>query len=115
MRQTGIYAAAALFSIDHHLEQLATDHGNASVLAQRLVASRRIALDMATVQTNIVVFGLADGAPDAATMVSRAKEQGVLLFAFGPRTLRAVTHLDVTRAHCEQAGDVLAGIAESQR
>jgi threonine aldolase len=65
------------------------------------------------VQTNIVVFKLGDGAPDAATMVSRAKEKGVLLFAFGPRTMRAVTHLDVTREQCEQAGDVLAGIAES--
>ena len=113
MRQTGIYAAAALFSVDHHLEQLAADHANAAALAQRLAASGRIALDLATVQTNIVVFRVADGAPDAATLVSRAKERGVLLFAFGPRTLRAVTHLDVTRAHCEQAGDVLAGIAES--
>src|SRR5262245_34475906 len=113
MRQTGIYAAAALFSIDHHLEQLATDHGNAAALAKRLAASPRIALDLATVQTNIVVFKLGDGAPDAATTVSRAKEKGVLLFAFGPRTMRAVTHLDVTREQCEQAGDVLAGIAES--
>ena len=113
MRQTGIYAAAALFSIDHHLEQLATDHGNAAALAKRLAASPRIVLDLATVQTNIVLFRLADGAPDAATMVSRAKEKSVLLFAFGPRTLRAVTHRDVTRAQCEQAGDVLAGIAES--
>jgi threonine aldolase len=113
MRQTGIYAAAALFSIDHHLEQLATDHANAAVLAKRLAASPRVALDLTTVQTNIVVFRVADGAPDAATLVSRAKEKGVLLFAFGPRTLRAVTHLDVTRGQCDQAGDVLAGIAES--
>jgi threonine aldolase len=44
--------------------------------------------------------------------VTRARERGVLLFAFGPRTLRAVTHLDVTRTQCEQAGDVLAVIAE---
>ncbi|HET9271047.1 MAG TPA: GntG family PLP-dependent aldolase [Vicinamibacterales bacterium] len=113
MRQTGIYAAAALFSIDHHLEQLATDHGNAAALAKRLAASPRVALDLATVQTNIVIFKLGDGAPDAATMVSRAKEKGVLLFAFGPRTLRAVTHLEVTRAQCVHAGDVLASIAES--
>ena len=113
MRQTGIYAAAALFSIDHHLEQLATDHGNAAALAKRLAASPRVALDLATVQTNIVIFKLGDGAPDAATMVARAKEKGVLLFAFGPRTLRAVTHLEVTRAQCVHAGDVLASIAES--
>ena len=40
-------------------------------------------------------------------------DRGVLLFAFGPRTLRAVTHLDVARAQCEKAGQVLAEIAEA--
>ena len=113
MRQVGIYAAAASFALDHHGDQLAIDHANASLLAKRLAASPRIELDLATVQTNIVIFSLRRGAPDAAGLVARAREQGVLLFAFGPRTLRAVTHLDVTRAQCEQAGDVLAGVAEA--
>jgi hypothetical protein len=31
----------------------------------------------------------------------------VLVCAFGPRTVRAVTHLDVTRAQCERAAAVL--------
>jgi threonine aldolase len=113
MRQVGVFAAAAAYALDHHGAQLATDHANAALLARRLAASPRIDLDLATVQTNIVVFRVAESAPDAAAMVARAKEKGVLLFAFGPRTLRAVTHLDVTRAQCEQAGDVLAGLAES--
>ena len=113
MRQVGVFAAAAAHALDQHGDQLKTDHGNAALLARRLAASSRIELDLATVQTNIVVFRVAEGAPDAAAMVARAKEKGVLLFAFGPRTLRAVTHLDVTRAQCEQAGDVLAGVAEA--
>jgi len=113
MRQVGVFAATAAYALDHHGNQLATDHANAAVLAQRLAASSRIVLDLATVQTNIVIFRVADGGPDAATVVARARERGVLLFAFGPRTLRAVTHLEVTREECEQAGDVLARIAES--
>jgi threonine aldolase len=113
MRQVGVFAAAAAYALDHHGGQLATDHANAAVLARRLAASFRIALDLATVQTNIVIFRVADGGPDAATVVTQARARGVLLFAFGPRTLRAVTHLEVTRQQCEQAGDVLARIAES--
>jgi threonine aldolase len=113
MRQVGVFAAAAAHALDHHGGQLATDHANAAVLAKRLTSSSRIVLDLSTVQTNIVVFRLSDEAPDAATVVARARERSVLLFAFGPRTLRAVTHLDVTRAQCEQAGDVLAAIAEA--
>ena len=112
MRQVGIFAAAAAFALDHHGGQLETDHANAAVLARSLASSPQIALDLATVQTNIVVFRVADDAPDAATIVGRAREKGVLLFAFGPRTLRAVTHLDVTRDQCERAGAILAEIAE---
>jgi threonine aldolase len=54
-----------------------------------------------------LVFGLTADAPDAPTVVARAKERGVLIFAFGPRTIRAVTHLDVSRDQCERAAGVL--------
>ena len=113
MRQVGVFAAAAAYALDHHGGQLQTDHANAALLARRLAASGRIELDQATVQTNIVVFRIAQGGPDAPTVVTHARERGVLLFAFGPRTLRAVTHLDVTRQECEQAGEVLAAVAET--
>jgi threonine aldolase len=108
MRQAGLIAAAGLYALDHHMARLVEDHGNARRLAEALVASPRVELDLATVQTNIVVFHLKPGAPDAATVVRNAAERGVLLFAFGPRTLRAVTHLDVTTAQCVRAGAVLA-------
>jgi threonine aldolase len=110
MRQVGIYAAAGLYALDHNLDRLAEDHRNARVLAERLRASKRIVLDLETVQTNILVFGLSADAPDAPTVVARAKERGVLIFAFGPRTIRAVTHLDVSRQQCERAADVLLEI-----
>jgi threonine aldolase len=114
MRQVGIFAAAGLYALDHNVERLAEDHANARRFAQRLAASPRVVLDLATVQTNIIVFGLAADGPDAATVVTRARERGVLVFAFGPRTVRAVTHLDVSREQCERAGEILVGIAEGR-
>ena len=81
--------------------------------AERLAQSPRIALDLATVQTNIVVFSLRDGAPDGAAVVAAARERGVLLFAFGPRTLRAVTHLDLSRSQVDEAAAVLADIVDA--
>jgi threonine aldolase len=114
MRQVGVFAAAATHALDSHLDRLSEDHANARRLATRLRQSDRIVLDLATVQTNIIVFGLAAGAPDAATLVAGACQRGVLLFAFGPRTLRIVTHLDVTRKQCERAADILVEIAEGK-
>ncbi len=110
MRQAGIFAAAGLYALDHHVARLTEDHANARLIAQALAAAPQVKLDLASVQTNIVVFHLAAGAPDAATVVARAKAHGVLLFAFGPRTLRLVTHLDVSRVQCERAAQVLVDI-----
>jgi threonine aldolase len=72
-----------------------------------------IALDLATVETNIVIFRLGEGLPDAAGIVARAKEVGILVSALGLRTVRAVTHLDVSRKDCERAADRLAAIIEN--
>ena len=43
------------------------------------------------------------------------RERGVLVFAFGPRTVRAVTHLDVTRDQCARAARILVEAAEAGR
>ena len=110
MRQTGIYAAAGLFAIEHHQARLSDDHANARQIAEKLGGHARVDIDLATVQTNIIVFRLKDGAPDAATVVERARGRGVLLFPFGARTLRAVTHLDVSTVQCERAAAILCDI-----
>jgi threonine aldolase len=107
MRQSGILAAAGLYALDHNLERLAEDHANARHIAGRLATSARVELDLASVQTNILVFKLAPNAPDAATLVDRARGRGVLIFGFGPRTVRAVTHLDVSAEQCAHAAEVL--------
>ncbi len=108
MRQSGLLAAAGLYALDHHMARLPEDHANARLLAEALAGHPGVDLDLATVQTNIVVYHLKPAAPDAATVVERAADRGVLLLAFGPRTLRAVTHLDVSSAQCARAGAILA-------
>lgn len=107
MRQTGMYAAAALHGLDHHRERLAEDHRNARRLAEALAQCPGIAIDLGTVQTNIVVFQV----PDAPAFVARAREQGVLLNAFAARTARAVTHLDVSAADVDRAAQLLCRLA----
>src|SRR6266852_4471517 len=88
MRQSGILAAAGLYALDHHLGQLVEDHANARLIAERLAGLPGVALDLGTVQTNIVVFALDLGMPDAAAIGARVKDAGVLVSALGPRTIR---------------------------
>ncbi len=112
MRQSGILAAAGLYALDHNLTRLREDYENARLIAERLADLRGVRLDLATVQTNIVIFHMEEGAPDAAAIVERAQAVGVLISAFGVRTLRAVTHLDVDRDQCRRAAELLAAVIE---
>jgi threonine aldolase len=112
MRQAGILAAAGLWALDHNLDRLAEDHANARLLAERLAGLRGVEIDLATVQSNIVIFRMAERAADAAAIVARTREEGVLVSAFAARTVRAVTHLDVSREACLRAADLLARVIE---
>ena len=103
MRQAGILAAAGLYALEHHRARLVEDHANARRIAEKLGAERP--------DSNIVMVDLRDGAPDGATFVARARAEGVLVNAVGPRRVRLVTHLDVDAAACERAAETLARLA----
>ena len=104
MRQAGIIAAGGVFALRHHVKRLAEDHANAKRLAEGLAALPGIKLDPATVETNLVFFDLT-GSLDAPTAVERMLAHGVRMGALGPRTIRAVTHLDVSAPGIERALD----------
>jgi threonine aldolase len=99
MRQAGIVAAGALYALDHHVERLAEDHENARALAAGLAGIASVTIDPATVETNIVVFDV----PDAPGFCAGLERAGVLMGPLGATTVRAVTHLDVSRAEVERA------------
>jgi threonine aldolase len=108
MRQAGILAAAGLHALEHHRERLRDDHANARLIAERLAEAPGWSVDLATVQTNIVMAGVKSD-PDA--VVARARAEGVLLNSLGNGKVRLVTHLDVDRAACERAVEVLRRVA----
>ncbi len=105
MRQAGIVAAGALYALDHHVERLADDHALAASLARELAGVPGVKLDPAEVTTNIVVFEVAD----APALVAALADAGVKMGALGPRTVRAVTHLDVDAAGVAQAVEAVRG------
>ena len=111
MRQAGILAAAGLIALEEMPGRLPEDHANARLLAETVAGSEAAQIDLPAVETNIVIFHLKDGG-DAAGFVGALKEQGVLASAVGPHAVRLVTHFDVSRADCQRAAGVLAGLLE---
>jgi threonine aldolase len=99
MRQVGILAAAGLYALEHHRDRLADDHAIARRLAEGLAGIDGFTVDPAAVETNIVIF---DVSLTAARILDAFRSEGVLMVAFGPHTIRATTHLDVTAADIDR-------------
>jgi len=107
MRQSGIIAAGALDGLQHHVERLIEDHGNARLLAERLAREDGIAVDPAEVETNIVYFRVDGTGMSAADFVARLKDRGVRMGAYKDGRIRAVTHLDVGESDIVKAVDAI--------
>jgi threonine aldolase len=112
MRQAGIVAAGAIHALAHHRERLTEDHANARILAERLAAVHGMRVDVGAVETNIVNIDVDVAAEEVAR---HAKSLGVAINPTGPHRLRAVTHLDVSRADIDTAAQALAGALERAR
>jgi threonine aldolase len=112
MRQAGILAAAGLIALQEMPARLHEDHANAKLLAESLAQIEGVSIDPATVETNIVIFKLADGL-SAAHLAAQLKARNIFCSAVGPQTIRMVTHHDVTRQDCLAAIEALTAELEA--
>jgi len=94
MRQVGILAAAGLVALESMIDRLAEDHVNARQLADGVARLPRARVDLASVQTNIVIFHV-DRPGGAAELVTGSLARKVKIHQIGPTSIRCVTHKDV--------------------
>ncbi len=109
MRQAGYLAAAGIYALDHHIDRLRVDNAHARALGDLLEQLPNVE-NVRPVQTNIVIFDLK--APETATgFLGRLAEKGIRASAFGPRTIRLVTHLNVKADMIDYTLEVLKGLS----
>jgi threonine aldolase len=104
MRQAGIIAAAGVYALEHHIDRLAEDHAKAKALARGMAEVKGIAVDVAAVESNIVMFDIAGTGILRAEFLERLAPHGVRFSPLmQPTRLRAVTHLDIPADGVEKA------------
>ena len=94
MRQAGVIAAAGIFALETMTERLAEDHINARALGDGIAEIPGLSIDLETVQTNMVFFGLGREDMTQQDLVDALGERGVKILVLGGR-LRAVTHYGI--------------------
>ena len=103
MRQAGVLAAAGLVALDNMVERLADDHSNAKRLAEGLANIEGISVDPTSIQTNIVIFEVAESAGNANDVINELADEGVLVTYPGQQSLRMVTHRHISASDIDEA------------
>jgi threonine aldolase len=113
MRQSGIIAAGALYALENHRDRLEEDHLHAQRLgdAVRECESLRILGDK--IDTNIVIILIDESWGTAQQFVERLANEGVSCSAVNAKSIRLVTHLDVSSAQIDLACDAIRRVAAS--
>lgn len=100
MRQAGILAAAGLYALQHHIQDLKRDHLNAKTIYELLTQSQYVE-KVKPVYTNILIFDLKkEISPNEYEQM--LLKHGIRISAFGKHTIRMVTHRDITDAMMEK-------------
>jgi threonine aldolase len=110
MRQAGVLAAAGLIALEKMPARLHEDHANARFLATELAKLRGLRIDLKSVQTNILIVDVSGTGIDASDFARRLAERGLLIGSVNNEVVRFVTHMDVHRAACERAVDIVRSL-----
>ncbi|WP_300439847.1 GntG family PLP-dependent aldolase [Christiangramia sp.] len=92
MRQVGFMAAAGIYALDNHLEQLEKDNERASEIADMLEELDYVE-KVEPVETNIIIFYLKN-AENEEEFLKQLSEKNIRISNMGQGKLRIVTHLD---------------------
>jgi threonine aldolase len=115
MRQAGIIAAAGIVALETMVDRLAEDHRNARFLAEGCAKIDGLRVDLARVQTNMVVLDIGGLGVEDALFTSKLREKGVLAGAIGKGKIRFVTHRGIEREHMEQALNAIKDVVAELR
>jgi len=111
MRQAGILAAAGIVALTEHVDRLAEDHANAALLARGLAGIDGLDLDPPSAQTNMVFISVDDSAASRLPDFLRRRD---ILIRSG-KTIRLVTHLDVSEDDVKTAVEAFRDFYSSSR
>ncbi len=113
MRQSGIIAAAALYSIEHNIERLAEDHSNAVLLAEGLANIEGISVQ--TPETNLIFLDISELGVSSEQFNERLMTHDIRTCVTGKTQMRAVTHLDVSTPQIKEAITAFQKVAQAYR
>lgn len=113
MRQAGVIAAPGLIALTEMVDRLAQDHDKAQRLARGLAQIPGLSVDVAKVDTNIVLCDVGGLAMSIDAFVDELERRGVRTAEFGATNVRFVTHFDVSEQQIDETLEIVADVVKA--
>ncbi|GAA0376805.1 threonine aldolase family protein [Bacillus horti] len=111
MRQAGLMAAPGIIAITEMVQRLEEDHNRAKSLAKKLTEVEGFTIQLAEVETNIILVDTKQSGLTAAEVLSILKDKyQILANSFGPYTVRLMTHREIEEEHVLKTIEAFKGI-----
>lgn len=110
MRQSGILAAACLYALEHHVEELALDHDKAKRFSMLAGALPALQLERKNPDSNMVFFAIDEHYLDSNNFLERCLAHNVRFSRVGKNRFRAVMHRDIAPHEVDEAVDRLGRV-----
>ncbi len=111
LRQAGVIAAQGLVALRTGIPGLAEDHKNARAFAEAVAEEEGLAVDLESVQSNIVNLDVSGLGIDAATFAAHLDNKGVRGLPGLGSVVRFVTYRGITREDIDAAILAVCGLA----
>lgn len=110
MRQVGLLAAAADHALENNWDKLKDDHRRAKEVAQVIFDSKYLAVDLNSLQTNILLFDTVK--EPAEDVIEKLSHKDIQMIQFGPNTIRATFHFEIDDEDVKAVNKALADIGQ---
>jgi threonine aldolase len=108
MRQAGFLAAAGIYALDNNIQRLKDDNDNARKIGEILRGLPYVE-NIRPIKTNIVIFDVKPSFT-AVSFLEKIGKEGLKAAAFGPQTIRFVTHLHFTNDMLTDTKNILTKV-----
>ena len=108
MRQVGLLAAAADYAVDNHWSLMENDHKKAQIFSEAVSKCSKLAINLEAVESNIVMFDVKSG--NAKQAVELLERNGIFMVSFGPKTIRATFHFQITDDHLKEIVSIITSL-----
>jgi threonine aldolase len=115
VHQIGFNASAALYALQNHIPRIKEDHEKTKLLKHGLEKIEELKVHPQSAETNMIQFTVDSTQKNTDMFLDECEKNGLLLFPWLPKTIRAVVHQNISMEDISKAIKIIEDVILSSK